>query len=408
MSRSLRLTALGLLILSAGAARADDEPTFRDRPLSAWIAVLTSDPEVKHRQGALIALERIGAAKSNKVLPAVAAALKAADQDEVVRAAAAEAIGRMYDQYKSDGGTIKWDEARDGLAAAVRADKAPAVREAAATSLGRMEGDAAKAVPDLQKALKDDAPSVRAAAADALRRVAVDVDAAKEAAAAVPDLEQLLKDKNADHAGRAAAAAAIGQVGAPAKPPEKKAAEAVAAALAAVGTLADTAADDMAPADVRKAAAEALGRLGEDAGAAAGKLGSVLAAADAPLEARRAAAAALDQFGAGAKPALPALKKAVGDEDRFLRIVAMHVLGRLGPGLGDEAKGVVAVLLPRIDDDTIEVRVAAIQAVAALGRDALGKDLKDAVARLTAASGDSRKEVRDAAGAALAKLAGNP
>jgi HEAT repeat protein len=120
------------------------------------------------------------------------------------------------------------------------------------------------------------------------------------------------------------------------------------------------------------------------------------------------AAGALDQLGPAAKPALSALKKAAGDDDQFLRVVALHALGRLGPDLGPDAKGVAAVLLPRIDDDVIEVRVAAIQAVGAFGRDALGPDLDKAVSQLTAAAGDARPEVRDAAAAALARIKDKP
>ena len=393
MSRILAVLAVGMVLCPV--AHADEEPTFRDRPLSAWVAVLTSDADVKHRQGALIALERIGPLKSAKVLPAVVAALASPDQDEAVRAAAAQALGRIYDRVKEDNETLRWDAARDGLAAAVRTDKSARVREAAATALGRLEGDAAKAVPELKAALKDPQPVVRSAAAEALRRIAVDKEAAEDVASALPELEQLLKDRDADHLGRAAAALAIGQVGAP-------------AAVAAVGTLADAAADDKAPADVRRAAAEALGRLGADAGAAAGRLGSVLSAGDAPPEVRRAAAGALDRFGPAAKPALAALKKSVDDDDKFLRVVSMHALGRLNLDPGGEVKEVVAVLLPRIDDDVVEVRVAAIQAAAALGKDALGADLKPVTARLTQAAGDSRPEVRDAAAAALARLKGGP
>src|ERR1700722_10716075 len=91
------LAVVTLALLTAGVIRADEEPTFRDRPLSTWIAVLTGDKEIKHRQGALIALEQIGPLKSDKVLPAVAAALASADQDEAVRESAAQALGRIYD-----------------------------------------------------------------------------------------------------------------------------------------------------------------------------------------------------------------------------------------------------------------------------------------------------------------------
>jgi HEAT repeat protein len=212
-------------------------------------------------------------------------------------------------------------------------------------------------------------------------------------ACALPELELLVKDQKADHLGRAQAALAIGQIGAP-------------EALPAVGTLSGVAADAKAPADVRKTAVEALGRMGADAGAAAGQLGNLLASATTPPEVRRAAVEALDRFGAAAKPALPTLKKAVGDNDKFIRVIAMHALGRMGPDLGGEVKDVVVVLLPHLNDQILEVRVAAIQALGAIGREALGEDLKKVANRLSAQADDSRAAVRDAANAALARLKG--
>ena len=111
----------------------------------------------------------------------------------------------------------------------------------------------------------------------------------------------------------------------------------------------------------------------------------------------------MDRFGAAAKPALPALKKAVGDNDKFIRVIAMHALGRMGPDLGDEVKDVVAVLLPHLNDQILEVRVAAIQALGAIGREALGEDLKKVTARLSAQADDSRAAVRDACPATTPK-----
>jgi HEAT repeat protein len=382
---------LTFAFLAAGVVRADEEPSFRDRPLSTWIAVLTGDKDVKHRQGALIALEQIGPLKSDKVLPAVAAALASANQDEVVRQSAAQTLGRIYDRVKETNTAVIWDGARESLTKAVRSDKSAPVRLAAAAALGRMEGDATKAVPALTAALKDEQQSVRAAAAEALRRIAVDKEGAKAVAGSLPELELLLKDEKADHLGRAQAALAIGQVGAP-------------DGLPAVGTLSGVATDAKAPLDIRRAAVEALGRLGEGAGAAATRLGDLLTSQTVAPEVRRAAVEALDRFGAAAKPALPALKKAVGDNDKFICVIAMHALGRMGPDLGDEVKDVVAVLLPHLNNQILEVRVAAIQALGSIGREALGEDLKKVVNRLSAQADDSRAAVRDAANAALARL----
>ena len=217
------------------------------------------------------------------MLPAVVAALASANQDEVVRESAAQALGRIYDSVKETNTALMWDGVRESLTTAVRKDKSAPVRGAAAAALGRMEGDAAKAVPDLTAALKDEQQSVRAAAADALCRIAVDKDGAKAVAGSLPELELLLKDEKADHIGRAQAALAIGQVGRP-------------DGLPAVGTLSGVAADAKVPADVRRAAVEALGRLGEGAGAAATGLGDLLTSQTVAPEVRRAAVEALDRF----------------------------------------------------------------------------------------------------------------
>ena len=92
----------------------------------------------------------------------------------------------MYDRVKEDNQTLRWGEVRDGLAAAVRTDKATAVRAAAAATLGRLEGDAAKAVPDLNAAAKDSATGGGGrGGGQVLRRIAVDKDAAKDVAAAL-------------------------------------------------------------------------------------------------------------------------------------------------------------------------------------------------------------------------------
>jgi HEAT repeat protein len=62
------------------------------------------------------------------------------------------------------------------------------------------------------------------------------------------------------------------------------------------------------------------------------------------------------------------------------------------------------VLLPHLNNQILEVRVAAIQALGSIGREALGEDLKKVVNRLSAQADDSRAAVRDAANAALARL----
>src|SRR5262249_17635342 len=114
----------------------------------------------------------------------------------------------------------------------------------------------------------------------------------------------------------------------------------------------------------------------------------------------------LDQFGAEAQPAIPALKKAVKDDDKFVRCLAMHALGRIGGGLGGETSDVVKLLLEAISDNVIEVRVAAIGTLGKLGTATLEAGLKVVKERLEKTKQDSERAVREAATDALKKLGG--
>ncbi|MGL4550467.1 MAG: HEAT repeat domain-containing protein, partial [Gemmataceae bacterium] len=90
-------TVLFLLAVGLGAAgvvRADeDEPTLLDVKLSAWIKMLDAGKTPKERRKAALAVEQIGHAKSRLVVPALVKALRD-DKEELVRVAAARAIGR--------------------------------------------------------------------------------------------------------------------------------------------------------------------------------------------------------------------------------------------------------------------------------------------------------------------------
>jgi HEAT repeat protein len=387
---------LCLIIISLSAswpARADEEPSFRGKTVTEWLEVLAKDSDAGLRKKAVIALERIGPVKSSRVLPAVTGAMSDEKQDPMVREAAAAALGRIYDANKPmiQEGNLKFDAALQALAASLTGDKAPGVREAAAGSLAQLGGDARGTVEWLTKALKDDHQEVRAAAAEALRRVATEKEAVKDVVAATPALQELLEDKDNTPPVRANAALALGQIGSP-------------GASAAVPALAAAVAEAKAPTAVRKAAATALGRFGKDGAAGSSELAAALKDKEAPIELRRAAVEALDQFGVDAKPALAELKAAVEDKDVFLRVTAMHALGRLGPDLGEDAKGVVDLLAPRLTDGVVEVRLAAIQACGALGPDALGEDLRKVIGKLEFSAGDALPDVRAAATGALAKL----
>src|SRR5262249_12086583 len=145
---------------------------------------------------------------------------------------------------------------------------------------------------------------------------------------AVPELQEAVADKKGDDDVRANAALALGQIGGAARP--------------AVPALRDALADTGAPLGLRRAFAEALGRFGKDAGPAAAVLGAVLGEkgkgkGKGPSEARRAlrraAVHTLDGMGAEARGAVPALVKALDDEDTFVRCLAMHSIAQLGESL---------------------------------------------------------------------------
>jgi HEAT repeat protein len=393
MSRPVWLLALALTLVPRPARAEDDDPKLRNRPLSEWLQMLREDPAADHRRAALVAAELIGPVKSPKVVPAVIAVLRD-DADERLREAAAASLGRMSERLAARpvGERTPFTAGRDALVGALRTDKAERVRTAAATSLGKLErSDATGAVAELGAAVGSSATpaSVRAAAADTLRRIGPD------AADAVPALRQALADRAADEPTRVRSALALGNIGG--EP-----------GLAALPTLLATLGDPQAPVALVRAVADTLGRLGPDAAAAAPRLAELLTAKTSDVELRRAAAGALDHFGADAKPALPALRKALQDDDRFVRSLALHVIGQAGDVLGTEARATVAAVLACAGDRVVEVRVAAVETIAGLGAEALGPDLPAARERLKEAARDGSKAVRDAAEAALKKLAAAP
>jgi HEAT repeat protein len=114
------------------------------------------------------------------------------------------------------------------------------------------------------------------------------------------------------------------------------------------------------------------------------------------LEVRRAAANALGQVGPGAAKALPELRVAVKDEDKFVRCHAMRAIGGLGKDGADAVPEVIRCLK---EDSNTEARVAAIEALGSLGL-----NVAEAVDALTAASRSSQTAIRDAALEALRKI----
>jgi HEAT repeat protein len=99
------------------------------------------------------------------------------------------------------------------------------------------------------------------------------------------------------------------------------------------------------------------------------------------------------------KSILPDLKIAIQDDDKFVRCQILQLLGRMGKG---SSELVPDIILRLKEDQVIEVRLAAIEALAALGDKS--KEIIDA---LTIASRNNQAAIRDAAKEALSKLEGD-
>lgn len=116
---------------------------------------------------------------------------------------------------------------------------------------------------------------------------------------------------------------------------------------------------------VRVSAAEALVRI-DPAQQQAGVNSLVASLKDQRKEVRRAAAESLGRLGAEAKAALPALIEALKDADADVRWMAADALGQIG----GEAKTAVAALVEALKDPAI--RSIAIDALGGIGADAKG------------------------------------
>jgi HEAT repeat protein len=385
-TRLLTTALLLALLVSLSPARAeDDDPVFRDKKLSEWVNQLQNGKNINERRAGLLALRLIGPRKSRKVPSALIAAVRE-NSEETIRAGAASALGGFVAKARADD-DIPIEKIRDALTAGLRSDKADSVREACAGALGEMKEKARGAADALALALKDKHAGTRTKAASALHKLG------KDAHEAVNDLQTALKNAKLESPTRVYCANALGRIGSP-------------DALSAVPALQETLGDAKNDTDLRKACAQALGEMGKDAADAVPALAAVLTAKDADVVLRRSAVEALDAMGGEARAALPALRSALKDDDQFVRSFALHTLGRMGGELGDDRKDTVVGIMARMDDNVLEVRIAAIEALANLGTDGLGNQFKNAVNRLTEASRDPQKAVAEAAKAALKKVQG--
>jgi HEAT repeat protein len=124
---------------------------------------------------------------------------------------------------------------------------------------------------------------------------------------------------------------------------------------------------------------------------------------DGAAEVRAAAAAALGELGSSGGKAVPELTRALGDGDLTVRWAAADALGQIGPG----AKAAVPALLEAFKSEHASVRALAAQALGEIGREG---DAKAAVPALVQGLRDPERQARRQAAWALAKLgaAGTP
>jgi len=211
----------------------------------------------------------------------------------------------------------------------------------------------------------------------------------------VSRLLRVLRGRRVEDSVHKAAAAALGEIGAPAVPgllaalrdAEEDVRRAAAAALGKIGDAAAVPGLLAALGDagwyVREAAAAALGQIGAPA-----VPGLLAALRDADADLRRAAAAALKQIGT---PAVPGLLAALGDADADVREAAAEALGQIGDAAA------VPGLLAALGDADWRVRRAAAAALGQIGD-------KAAVPGLLRALRDADADVREAAAAALGEI----
>lgn len=254
---------------------------------AAWAAVLRAirDPDVNVRYEAVRTLGwKPTPARLAAVREALAPALK--DAHEVVRGGVAITLGQYAQKVPAD-----VPELYDLLA-----DPSPHVRQAVCNFMPHHAGSRV-GIAALVRALDDPDPGVRLAAAQRLGRIGLDAEEA------LPDLRRAAEDKESSVRGAASEAT---------RTIEAKASDFRTRVLP--GTMDDLEHPDP---DVRRGAAEVLGRLGPRSAPAVPALIRALEDRDASI--RLASANALGLIGTAARDALSALAAREADPDERVR-----------------------------------------------------------------------------------------
>jgi HEAT repeat protein len=204
------------------------------------------------------------------------------------------------------------------------------VRRSAARALEQKGPDAKEADPALIKVLQDNDEYVRTAAARALGKIG------PEAERAIRALMKMIKDQVMIV--RMGAAMGLGGIG----PKAREAIPALAEAL-------ESQHEDH---NVKREAAEALGKMGTEAIPAL-----VKALQNNQYFVRRISARALGEIGGAG--AVPALIKALQDGDRSVRVISVQALGKIG----SDAKEAIPALTKALQDGHYRVRWNATRAL---------------------------------------------
>jgi HEAT repeat protein len=314
----LRYLILAASLLPASAAPAQDVTTWQGKTATEWTRQLgqLDLQDIRGRWYATYALGQLGPDAVEAVGPLQKVLENRADEHEYVRGNAAWALGRIGPRAK----------AAVPLLIETLQSQLMSVRRNASEALGMIGAEAEPAVDGLTRLLEDKDSEVRVNAAVALWRI-------NKHAKAVPALRDML----ARGQGPAPylAASALGQIGAETE-------DALSPLAAALGH---------ADADVRRAAARALGQIGPKA------VPVIKQALSSPSEeARRGAVEALGWMGSLAVPELIAALK---NDRPAARRAAARALGRLGA----EAKLGESALLEAVDDSDPNVRATAADAL---------------------------------------------
>ncbi len=312
--RAYAALALGKLGSDAGSALPD-------------LLEATKDKELSVRANALRALGGMGSGEKAKVAPVLTKVMEE-DGAREIRVAAAEALAGLTSDVPELVKIVKHKDAdarvfgiralaklgknaKDAIPELTQAAKGgdPAVRREAMLALAGMMPEAKEAFPVLTDGLKDPDKQMRMSTAQAMGLIGA------EARPAVPALADMVKDKDKEI--RLAALTALSRIGREAR--------------AAAPTLAETLRD---PDDeIRDAAIEAAGALGPNGGSCVVNLLGLLDRKFDPrnqeaIAFRDKIAKSLARIG---KPAIPALVRALDENNPYVVWGACVALGEIGP-----------------------------------------------------------------------------